>query len=269
MKPSEQFNVTLEAAHLYERVAARHILGPWAPSLIDAAGVAEGERVLDLACGTGVVARLAAQRAGPRGRVIGVDLNPGMIAVARSLRVPEGAPLEWLEGSALAIPLPDSSIRVVLCQQGLQFFPDRPLAMRQMRRVLDRGGRLALSVWSGIGIYNSAVGEALARFAGEATAARFCASRNVPGRQELEHLAGAAGFSEVGVRLNRMNIHLPALGRFVLEHLAGTPVAASLAAIDAEARGNIGASVAQALRRFEDGDGVTYPEETYVLTARA
>ena len=166
MKPSGQFNVTLEAAHLYERVAARHILGPWAASLVDAAGVAEGERVLDLACGTGVVARIAAQHAGARGRVIGVDLNAGMIAVARSLAVPEGAPLEWLEGSALAIPLADSSVGVVLCQQGFQFFPDKPLAMREMRRVLDRGGRLALSVWSGIGIYNSAVGEALARFSG-------------------------------------------------------------------------------------------------------
>ena len=269
MKPSEQFNVTLEAAHLYERVAARHILGPWAASLVDAARVTEGERVLDLACGTGVVARLAAQRAGPRGHVIGVDLTAGMIAVARSLPVPEGAPIEWLEGSALAIPLADSSVGVVLCQQGFQFFPDKPLAMREMRRVLERGGRLALSVWSGIGIYNGAVGEALARFAGEAVAARFCASRNVPGRQEVEHLAGAAGFSEVRVRLNRMNIHLPALGGFVLEHLAGTPVAASLAAVDDDTRENIGTSVARALRRFEDGDGVTYPEEIHVLTARA
>ena len=268
MKPSEQFDVTLEAAHSYERVVARHILGPWAASLVDAARIAGGERVLDLACGTGVVARIAAQRAGPRGHVIGVDLNAGMIAVARSLPVPEGAPLEWLEGSALAIPLPDSSVGVVLCQQGFQFFPDKPLAMREMRRVLDPGGRLALSVWSGIGIYNSAVGEALKRFVGEATAARFCASRNVPGPQELEHLAGAAGFSEVSVRPSRMNIHLPTLGRFVVEHLAGTPVAASLAAIDDEARANIGASVARALRRFDDGDGVTYPEETHVLTAR-
>jgi SAM-dependent methyltransferase len=269
MKPSEQFNVTHEAAHLYERVAARHILGPWAASLVDAARVAEGERVLDLACGTGVVARIAARRAGPRGQVTGVDLNAGMIAVARSLPAPEGAPLEWLEGSALAIPLADSSVGVVLCQQGLQFFPDKPLAMREMRRVLDRGGRLALSVWSGIGIYNSAVGEALARFVGEAIAARFCASRDVPARQDLEQLAGAAGFADLSVRVSRMNIHLPRLDRFVLEHLAGTPLAASLAAIDDEARGNIGASVAQALRRFDHGDGVTYPEEIHVLTARA
>jgi ubiquinone/menaquinone biosynthesis C-methylase UbiE len=268
MKTNEQWHITKEAAELYERVVARHILAPWAPSLVDAAHLAAGERVLDLACGTGVVTRIAAQRVGPRGRVTGIDLNTGMISVARSLPAPDGGPVEWLEGSALAIPLPDASVNVVLCQQGLQFFLDKALALREMRRVLDRGGRLALSVWSNAGLYNSTVGEALARFVGEDTAARFCASRNVPAKEELERLAVAAGFSDVNVRISRMHVHLPRLDRFVLEHLAGTPVAASIAALDPESRNNIGASVMRAMRRFDDGDGVTYPEEIHVVTAR-
>src|SRR4051794_26631565 len=116
MRTNEQWHMAAEAADRYERIVARHILGPWALSLVDAAYLAGGERVLDLACGTGVVARIAAQRVEPQGRVTGVDLNPGMISVARSLPVPDGAPIEWLEGSALAIPLPDASIDVVLCQ---------------------------------------------------------------------------------------------------------------------------------------------------------
>jgi ubiquinone/menaquinone biosynthesis C-methylase UbiE len=155
MNTEGQWHIANDAAQLYERIVARHILGPWAPSLVDAARLAAGERVLDLACGTGVVARIAAQRAGPAGRVTGVDLNAGMISVARSLPAPQGARVEWLEGSALAIPLPDASVDAVLCQQGLQFFPDKALALREMRRVLDRGGRLALSVWSGTGIYKT------------------------------------------------------------------------------------------------------------------
>jgi len=268
MKTSGQWNMAKEAAELYERVVARHILGPWAPSLVDAARLAGGERVLDLACGTGVVTRVAAQRVGPQGRVTGIDLNAEMIGVARSLPAPAGAPVDWLEGSALAIPVPDASVDAVLCQQGLQFFPDKALSLREMRRVLDRGGRLALSVWSGTGLYNSAVGEALARFVGDDTASRFCASRNVPGKEELERFAVAAGFSDVNVRISRMNIHLPALDRFVLEHLAGTPVAASIAAADPESRKNIGESVMRELQRFNEGDGVTYPEEIHVVTAR-
>jgi ubiquinone/menaquinone biosynthesis C-methylase UbiE len=268
MNTEGQWHIANDAAQLYERIVARHILGPWAPSLVDAARLAAGERVLDLACGTGVVARIAAQRAGPAGRVTGVDLNAGMISVARSLPAPQGARVEWLEGSALAIPLPDASVDAVLCQQGLQFFPDKALALREMRRVLDRGGRLALSVWSGTGIYNSAVGEALTRFAGEDTASRFLASRKVPAKEDLERLAVEADFSDVRVRVNRMNIHLPRLDRFVLEHLAGTPVAESIAAADPESRKNIGESVMRELQRFNDGDGVTYPEEIHVVTAR-
>jgi ubiquinone/menaquinone biosynthesis C-methylase UbiE len=268
MKTNEQWHIAKEAAELYERVVARHILGPWAPSLVDAARLAAGERVLDLACGTGVVTRIAAQRVGPRGLVAGVDLNAGMIGVARSLPAPDGAPIEWLEGSALAIPLPDASVDVVLCQQGLQFFPDKALSLREMRRVLDRGGRLALSVWSGTGVYNSAVGRALTRFVDEETASRFCASRNVPAKKELERLAVAAGFSGVDVRIVRMNLHLPKLDRFTLDHLAGTPVAASIAALEPESRKDIGTSVMQELLPFKEGDGVTYPEEIHIVTAR-
>jgi ubiquinone/menaquinone biosynthesis C-methylase UbiE len=268
MKTNEQWQIAKEAAELYERVVARHILAPWAPLLADAAHLAGGERALDLACGTGVVTRIAAQRVGPRGRVTGIDLNAEMIGVARSLPAPGGGPIEWLEGSALAIPLPDASVDVVLCQQGLQFFPDKALALREMHRVLGRGGRLALSVWSSTGVYNNAVGKALARFAGQDTASRFCASRNVPAKEELERFAAAAGFSDVSVRISRMNIHLPRLDQFVLEHLAGTPVAAPVAALNAESRRRIGASVMQELLSFSEGDGVTYPEEIHLVTAR-
>ncbi|HEY7238316.1 MAG TPA: methyltransferase domain-containing protein [Burkholderiales bacterium] len=269
MKANEQFQVTLEAARRYERVAVRHILGPWAPLLIDAVLLQPGRSVLDVACGTGVVARLAAQRVGPRGRVTGVDLNAGMIGVARSLPPPDGAAIDWLEGSALALPLPDASVDAVLCQQGLQFFPDKALALREMRRVARREGRLALSVWSAVGPYHTAVGEALARFVDATTATSFRASRKVPGKDELERLAATAGWSEVKVSIGRLNVHLPGVERFVVEHLAATPVAAAIAAADAETRENIGASVKRAMERFADGDGVTYPEETHVLTARA
>jgi len=268
MSKHEQWHISAEAAERYERYVARYILGPWAPLLVDAARVAEGERVLDVACGTGVVARIAARRVGPAGRVVGVDLNPGMIGVARSLPAPIGAPIEWLERSALDLRLEDASFDVVLCQQGLQFFPDKALAMREMRRVLDRGGRLALSVWIDAGLYNGAVGEALARFASNDAAVRFCASRQVPAGEELQRLSTEAGFSDVEVCVSRIDVHLPRLDQFTLDHLAATPVAPVIAAADPEARKKIGASVMKQLQRYADGDGVTYPEETHVLTAQ-
>jgi ubiquinone/menaquinone biosynthesis C-methylase UbiE len=268
MSKSEQWHLTSQAAELYERYVARYILGPWAPLLVDAARLAAGERVLDLACGTGVVARAAAQRVGPAGHVVGIDLNPAMIEVARALPAATGAPIEWLEGSALDIRLKDAGVDVVLCQQGLQFFPDKPVALSEMRRVLDHGGRLALSVWNSSGLYNSAVGEALARFIGNEAAVRFCASRQAPDREELHRLATQAGFSAVDVRVSRIDIHLPHLDQFALDHLAATPVASLVAAADSGAREEIGASVVRQLARYADGDGITYPEETYMLTAQ-
>ena len=267
MAKNGQWQLSAEAAELYERCPARYILGPWAPLLVDAACLAPDERVLDVACGTGVVARVAAKHVGPTGRVVGVDLNPGMIAVARALPAPVGAPIEWLEQSALDLQLKDASFNAVLCQQGLQFFPDKAVALKEMRRVLDHGGRLALSVWNSTGLYNNAVGDALARLVGNEVADRFNASRQVPTAEDLRYLATEAGFSAVDVRVSRIDVHLPRLDKFVLNHLAATPVASAIAAADPEARKKIGASVMERLRRYVDGDGVTYPEETHVLTA--
>jgi ubiquinone/menaquinone biosynthesis C-methylase UbiE len=267
MTKHEQWHLTAEAAELYERYVARYILGPWAPLLVEAIHVATGERVLDVACGTGVVARIAAQRVGPTGRVVGTDLNPGMIRVAQSLPTPFGATIEWFERSALDLRLENARFDVVLCQQGLQFFPDKAVALEEMRRVLDHGGRLALSVWNSIGLYNSAVGEALARFTSNETAVRFCASRQAPAREELQRLAMEAGFSDVEVYVSRINVRLPRLDQFTLDHLAATPVAPVIAAAGPEARKKIGASVMKQLERYADNDGVTYPEETHVLTA--
>lgn len=269
MTRADQWQVSGDAAVLYERYVVPHILGPWAASLIDAADVSAGERVLDVACGTGVVARLAAERVGAGGRVVGLDLNPGMLAVARSLCRSAGSEIEWLQRSALDLGLPGAGFDVVLCQQGLQFFPDKSLALREMHRVLDGDGRLALSVWNSAGIYNNAVGIALREFISPEVADRFCASRKAPDAEELVRLLKNAGFQHVDVRIARREAHLPTPDKFVLCHLASTPVADVVAALPAETHGRIGARVMHELSRYVDGDGVTYPEETHLVTAGA
>jgi len=122
-KPEQQpWHLGAKAAELYERYVARYILGPWAPLLVDLACLAEGERVLDVACGTGVVARVAAKRVGPAGRVVGVDLNGAMIGVARSLPNPTAAPIEWLERDALELGFDDGSFDVALVSRDYSFF---------------------------------------------------------------------------------------------------------------------------------------------------
>ena len=134
----------LSFPEMYERELVGPLFRPWVEPLLDDVAPRAGERVLDVACGTGIVARLARTRVGAAGAVVGVDVSTAMLAVARRI-APE---LDWREGDAGALPLRDGErFDAVLCQQGLQFFSDRPAALREMARALAPGGRLAVSVW--------------------------------------------------------------------------------------------------------------------------
>lgn len=128
---------------MYEQWLVGPLFRPWAETLLDRLRPAAGERVLDIACGTGIVARLARERVGT-GDVVAVDVSPGMLEIGRAV-APD---VTWREGSALDLPIADTEgFDVVTCQQGLQFFPDRAMAARQMRRALAPGGRLGVSTW--------------------------------------------------------------------------------------------------------------------------
>src|SRR5690606_11648261 len=131
----------------YQEVLVPTILGPFAQALVEAVDIAAGDAVADIGCGTGAAARPAALRAGASGRVIGLEINDGMLAVAASLPVMGGASIEWRQCSADRLPLEDGSIDVVLCAQTLQFLPIRSPVVTQMRRVLADGGRVGVSTW--------------------------------------------------------------------------------------------------------------------------
>lgn len=129
-------------AEVYEAEFVPALFRPFAGTVLDAAGVRRGQRVLDVACGTGVLARAAAQRVGTDGEVTGLDASADMLAVARRLDPSIG----WIHGRAEALPLADGSVDAVVSQFGLMFFDDRVAALREMQRVLQPGGRLAVAV---------------------------------------------------------------------------------------------------------------------------
>ncbi len=134
-------------AEKYEEFFVPAMFGRFADALLARADLRPGQSLLDLACGTGIVARKAAPFVGTDGRVVALDLRPGMLAAARSLPQPQGARIEWVEGDAQATGLPDAAFDRVTCQAGLQFFPDRLLALKEARRLLRPGGLLAVMVW--------------------------------------------------------------------------------------------------------------------------
>ena len=136
----------IEAATSYQDQLVPALMDEWAPRVVAAAGIRPGDRVLDVACGTGVLTRAAAHVAGPGGAITGLDLDPGMLAVAARMT----PTLRWQEGTAEALPFPEASFDAVVSQFGLMFVPDPALALREMMRVVVPGGRLALAVWASL-----------------------------------------------------------------------------------------------------------------------
>jgi ubiquinone/menaquinone biosynthesis C-methylase UbiE len=129
---------------MYERELVGPLFRPFAETIVGEAEIRPEDRILDIACGTGIVARLASERLGPQGRAVAVDVSAGMLAVARS----KASEIDWREGDATALPLTEGEeFDVVFCQQGLQFFADKKAAAAHMRRALADGGRLAVSTW--------------------------------------------------------------------------------------------------------------------------
>ena len=140
----ETFQISTQAAELYEHKFVPALFGEWAEHLVHAAEVSPGQAVIDVACGTGVVARAVADRLSGSGRVVGVDINEGMLAVARRIR-PD---IEWHHGDALQLPFADASFDAALCQASLMYFPDQVKALAEMARVVRSEGTVAVQVWA-------------------------------------------------------------------------------------------------------------------------
>ncbi len=135
---------TMTFPEIYERLLVGPLFRPFAEDLIARLNPGAQDRVLDVACGTGIVARVARERIGPAARIVGVDASAPMLAVARSA----DASIDWREGNAVALPVSDEErFSLLTCHQGLQFFPDKMAAVREMRRVLLPGARLAIGTW--------------------------------------------------------------------------------------------------------------------------
>ncbi len=267
---STDYALATEGARLYERVLVPPLFEPWARDLVERASLSPDDRVLDLACGTGVVARAAARRSG-RGRIVGLDLSPGMLAVARGVPAPDGPSIEWREGNALELPFDDASFDAALCQQGLQFFGDRARALSELRRVLAPGGRLALSVWSPVEQqpYARAFADVVERHLGPAAAAE---ARSPFPRIEVETLRAeveSAGFRDVQCSTVELPMRTRALREFVAADLSAYPeIGRLLNDAPAARREALIDEIVERLDTYRDESGWSLPWRSHVAVAR-
>jgi SAM-dependent methyltransferase len=273
MSRQAQWQVTGSAAEVYEKELVPAIFAPWARLVVDLADPQKGDRVLDVACGTGIIARTVAGRLGPTGAVVGVDLNPGMLKVARtawSNGSHSGAQVEWQEASADKLPFPNASFNVAYCQLGLQFFADRPAALREMHRVLAPGGRLAVMVWRGLDESPgfALLAEALERHVGEAAAAIMRAPFGLSNADQLEGLVRNAGFQDVAIQQRVGTVRFPSPERLVLGYVAGSPLAGPVSQANDAAREALITDAMNALGKYTSSTELAFPIAAHLLSAR-
>lgn len=216
MAEATEWRLDDNAAEYFEAHFVPAIFASWAPILIDASGIAQGQRVLDVACGTGIVARVASDRLASVGEVTGLDLNPSMIKVARRLR-PE---LDWREGDATEMPFPDACFDAVLCQAGLMFFPDPVAALREMRRVLCSRGQLTIQVWGASDGYE-VTAELLEETSGKEIADIFRAPFSMAQPNLLPELLAKAGFDSQRSKTYEQPARFPSIEAFLRTEIDG------------------------------------------------
>jgi ubiquinone/menaquinone biosynthesis C-methylase UbiE len=245
------------------------LFAPWAERLVQLAAPGPGERVLDVACGTGIVARRAVVRVGAGGAVAGLDLNQSTLEVARAAAAQAGASIDWRAGDVAGLPFPDGAFEIVFCQQGLQFFPDRALALREMRRVLVPGGRLALSMWRPIQYSPgfAVLAQMLEHHAGPGAAAVMHAPFAGPDAQALRQLLTSAGFGAVRLVIGIGGARFSSPGEFLRQEAASSPLAGPVGMLDANVRRALARDLQRALQPYRDDDGVIFPVQTWLITA--
>lgn len=264
MSQSERWQLGGNAAEVYETELVPAIFAPWAPLLVAKAALRQGERVLDVACGTGVVTRLAAEQVGTGGHVVGVDLNPGMLARARASSLPEGTAVEWREGDAGALPFSAASFDAVFCQLGLQYFPDRQQAAREMHRILKPGGRLVVLVWRALAHSPgfATLAAALERHVSAAAAAVMRAPFVFGDTtDELRRLLTQAGFRTVRLSADVRMVRFASPAALVRHQVAGSPLAPHVAAADETVRDALIREMTAALQPYVNDEGLAFPIE--------
>jgi SAM-dependent methyltransferase len=263
MAEPERWQVSTDAAEVYESCFVPAIFGAWASPVADAAGIRTGNRVLDVGCGTGVLAREALRRVGQEGQVVGVDLNEGMLAVA-ARTAPE---IDWRLGDATSLPFEDASFDVVVSQFALMYFPDRVASLREMWRTLAPGGRLAVAAWApidharGYQILVDIAARQCGREAADVLAAPF-----VLGDQAgLAKLFVSSGISGADVTLHEGSIRFPSIKEFIRIEVKGSPLAGMVSDDVMQA---LAAESENALAEFVVPSGeIVMPMDAHIVTA--
>jgi SAM-dependent methyltransferase len=257
---------------VYDDVLVPRLFTPWADVLLGELALLPGEAVLDVACGPGSVTRMAAERVGPTGRVLGCDFSAAMLAVGRAKPAPaEAGQIEYVEAAADAVPVAAASFDAAVCQQGLQFFPNRAAALAELYRALRPGGRVGIAVWSAIddSPVFAAMYEALCHVTGMELADRY---RDGPWglveAAELGDLIAAVGFQEVRVDRRTVDVAFEGGPAQFASTLAASGIATDIDALPREQHAELAQAFDERARRLSRSGTLRSPTSSNLAIAR-
>jgi ubiquinone/menaquinone biosynthesis C-methylase UbiE len=256
-------------AETYQRFFVPLIPAPLARELVERASPRAGERIADVACGTGVVTRLAAEHVGAEGTAAGIDSSAEMLDVARSLPAPPGARIEWHQAKAEGLPLADNCVDIVFCQLGLMLVGDRMAAVREMHRVLTPNGRIALNVPGTIPPPLAIMAQALARHVDRALSGFVGAVFSMHEPSEIQRLLHDGGFADVAVETVTRAFRLGPPEEFLWGYITSTPLCVAVADADPKKLEQVRDDVVAAWQPFSDDNSLTVDQPIIVATARA
>jgi ubiquinone/menaquinone biosynthesis C-methylase UbiE len=256
------------AAENYQRYFVPTIATAVSEELLRTADLKTGERVVDIACGTGLIARLAAERVGPTGSVTGVDVAAEMIDVARSVAAVPEPRIEWHVADAKALPLPDESCDVATCQMGLMFMEDRSGALAETRRVLVPGGRIVVNTPGRIQPLFEQLEEAIVQHIDADLGVFVRAVFSMDQPEMLASLLNDAGFNEVSAVETNATLRLPAPVEFLWQYIHLTPMGPFVAKASDEARSAMEQQVVERWQPYVADGGMVVEQPMIVATGR-
>lgn len=261
-----------DPAQTYDQYLGPAVFAPLSTVVLEHAAPTAGERVIDLACGTGIVTLQLARLVGETGKVVGVDVSAPMLAFASAKAPPPGCEIEWREGNASSlVDLDNGAFDLLICQQGMQFFPERQTAASEMRRVLTSEGRAVIACWQGLehqALFQHLVEtqSRVLRIPLEAVAVAY----SLGDAATLETTLEDAGFERVEIFEHELTVQLPEPGELVRRTLiTGAATKPQFASIDLdEATAEITKILAPVLLHYTKGDHVVFPMKTNIAIAK-
>jgi len=265
----EAFQLNASAASVYEEQKVKAMFGPLAKAILELVNITKDDRILDIACGTGIVSRMIHENVAPHATLTGVDVNESMLNLARQVTEDRKNAFSWHLGDVADLPFKSSSFTAVFCQQGIQYFPDEGIALKEMRRVLVTKGQLIMSVWGGASDFFIAMADSVSKHINADLGATYLSPFSYNNIRQLPMMLETAEFKSVSIEeiivdrvVRDTNLSIP---KEILGHPAGHRVQVAGEEVVQAIANDVSAACAQ----YQVGADMVVPQRAFLIQAKA